>query len=102
LRTCALIDALHELFELLWQRASPIALTKEGNLRTGDTSQVGSADDEIIMSLLAAGLSDKAIAHELNVSLRTLRRRTTDLLKMIGARTRYQAGWLAASQRKPR
>jgi DNA-binding NarL/FixJ family response regulator len=48
--------------------------------------------------LLAAGLKDEAIARQLGVSLRTIHRRTGDLLDRLGARTRFQAGMQAARQ----
>ena len=46
-------------------------------------------------------LNDKTIAHELDISIRTLDRRVVELLKGLDARTRFQAGWLAATRRQP-
>jgi len=53
-----------------------------------------SADDRLL-SLLATGLKDEAIARQLGVSLRTVHRRTSGLSESLGARTRFQAGVLA-------
>jgi sugar-specific transcriptional regulator TrmB len=77
-----LLDALVKLFDLLWQVAEPV-------LPQAETS------DDRLMSLLAAGLKDEAIARQLGVSLRTVHRRTSELSTALGARTRFQAGVLA-------
>lgn len=78
-----LLDALVKLFDLLWQVAEPVL------------PQAETADDRLL-SLLAAGLKDEAIARQLGVSLRTVHRRTSELSTALGARTRFQAGVLAA------
>jgi hypothetical protein len=80
-----LLDALGKLFDLLWQVAEPILPASE------DT-------DDRLLSLLAAGLKDEAIARQLGVSLRTVHRRTSELSLSLGARTRFQAGVLAERQ----
>ncbi|MEH1126371.1 helix-turn-helix domain-containing protein [Micromonospora sp. CPCC 206061] len=51
-----------------------------------------------LLGLLAAGLTDEAIARTLGVSLRTIQRRIHDLLLELGVTTRFQAG-LAARER---
>jgi sugar-specific transcriptional regulator TrmB/DNA-binding CsgD family transcriptional regulator len=76
-----LLDALVRLFELLWRTSVPILPEKP----TGDP-------DEDLLALLAAGLKDEAIARQLGVSLRTVHRRTSQLMDRVGARTRFQAG----------
>jgi len=77
-----LLDALVKLFDLLWQVAEPVLPQAE-------------TPDERLLSLLAAGLKDEAIARQLGISLRTVHRRTSDLSTALGARTRFQAGVLA-------
>jgi DNA-binding NarL/FixJ family response regulator len=54
------------------------------------------AESEQLVSLLAGGLNDKTIASELGISTRTLDRRILTLMRSLGARTRFQAGWVAA------
>jgi DNA-binding NarL/FixJ family response regulator len=49
-----------------------------------------------VIPLLAAGLNDKAIAHEAGMSATTLNRRIAELMKSFGTRTRFQLGWRAA------
>ena len=98
-RSSALLDALYALFGILWERASPISFTRTGALETGDTGAQTSEVLEDMMSLMAAGLNDKSVAYELDLSMRTFRRRTVELMKSLNARTRFQAGWVAALQR---
>ena len=54
-----------------------------------------------LIPLLAAGLNDKAIAHELDVSSATLNRRLAELMKALDTRTRFQMGWRAALEAFP-
>ncbi|HKE47004.1 MAG TPA: helix-turn-helix domain-containing protein [Rhodanobacteraceae bacterium] len=94
-RSSALLDALYAMFELLWNQAAPIAFTRGGAMQTGVTAAHAPDDAEQLMPLLAAGLNDKAIAHELGISASTLNRRIAELMKRVDARSRFQLGWLA-------
>jgi sugar-specific transcriptional regulator TrmB len=94
-RSSALLDALYAMFELLWNQAAPIAFTRAGALSTGELASRVPADAERLLPLLAAGLNDKAIAHELGISASTLNRRIAELMKAVDARSRFQLGWLA-------
>lgn len=76
----ALLDALVSLFEALWRSAVPLP---------GQD-----APDDTVLALLAAGLTDDAIARRLSISTRTVQRRVRDLCDRLGARTRFQAGAL--------
>ncbi len=78
----ALLDALVSLFEALWHAGVPLPGS-------------GVQDDDVL-TLLAAGLTDDAIARQLGISTRTVQRRVRDLCDRLGARTRFQAGILAA------
>ncbi|HEY0179804.1 MAG TPA: helix-turn-helix domain-containing protein [Dokdonella sp.] len=100
LRSSALLDALYSLFEILWRRATPIALTRSGTLNHGDGARAAPAAERMI-PLLAAGLSDKAIAHELGISAATLGRRIAELMTSLDARSRFQLGWQAALKTRP-
>lgn len=93
-RASALLDALYAMFELLWNKAAPITFTRSGALSTGEAASRMPAEVEILLPLLAAGLNDKAIAHELGVSASTLNRRIAELMKSVDARSRFQLGWL--------
>jgi len=94
-RSSSLLDALCLLFDILWERAAPIGLNRAGALEAGDPA-AWLKDIEDLVPLLAAGMNDKTIAHHLGLSLRTLNRRIGDLSKGLDARSRFQAGWLAA------
>jgi DNA-binding CsgD family transcriptional regulator len=100
-RASALLEALIELFEMFWERAEPLHLDSViGN--PGDCQQDGPAeDDRRLLQLLAAGLTDDAIGHQLHISQRTLQRRLRDLQRRLDAPTRFQlavhacrSGWL--------
>jgi sugar-specific transcriptional regulator TrmB len=93
-RSSALLDALYAMFELLWNQAAPIAFTRGGEIRTGTLAARFPEETEQLVPLLAAGLNDKAIAHELGISASTLNRRIAELMKGVDARSRFQLGWL--------
>lgn len=85
-----LLDALIALFEVLWERALPL-FPDPGRAKVQPT-----VDDQRLIALLTAGLTDEAIAKQLGVSYRTLQRRIHDLLHRLEARSRFQAGLRAA------
>jgi hypothetical protein len=93
-RSSALLDALYAMFELLWNQATPISFTREGAMSTGELAARLPEETEQLIPLLAAGLNDKAIAHELGISASTLNRRMAELMKSVDARSRFQLGWL--------
>lgn len=95
-RSSALLDALYALFEMLWERATPITLKNNEAVEFCDSDLSVSEEINSLVQLLAVGLNDKTIAGELEISMRTLTRRIFDLMQDLGARTRFQAGWIAA------
>ncbi|MBN8727082.1 MAG: hypothetical protein J0H15_05190 [Xanthomonadales bacterium] len=100
-RSPALVAALRALFELLWERATPIA--NGGAAPTGSDAAAPALAEPLraMLSLLAAGLPDKVIARELDISGSTLNRRIVELMALLGAQTRFQLGWLAALRLDP-
>ena len=93
-KDATLHHVLVPLFELVWERAIPIG---------GDGSDGATAQDREILTLLASGLKDEAIARRLDVHVHTVRRRIKALLLVLDAETRFQAGvqalrrgWLTA------
>ena len=101
-RSSALLDALCALFETLWERATPISFTRSGALRNGKTPARLPETAADLIPLLAAGFNDKAVMHQLGVSSATLNRRVVELMKCFDARTRFQAGWMAALHAFPK
>lgn len=80
------VVALAALADTFWGLALPTSLGS-----TGLDSQAG-----YVLSLLAAGATDSAIAAQTGLSLRTIERRVKALLEQLGATTRFQAGVQAA------
>ncbi|WP_328989644.1 helix-turn-helix transcriptional regulator [Kribbella sp. NBC_01245] len=85
-----LLTALSNIFESLWRLAVPV--TTEGFRRPIDER------DREILTLMASGATDDAIARHLGMSRRTVVRRAASLLERLGATTRFQAG-VQASRR---
>jgi DNA-binding CsgD family transcriptional regulator len=86
----AVTEALQKLFELAWQQATPLGQpVSDGEL---------TEDERTLTRLLAAGMKDEAVARHLGVSLRTLRRRVSDLQERLGAASRFQLGMRAAQR----
>ncbi|MBP0456337.1 helix-turn-helix transcriptional regulator [Streptomyces montanisoli] len=86
-RQSRLLDALSELFEAKWEQG----VQAFGAAQSTDTEGLAK-EDRLLLSLLNAGLKDEALARQLGVSERTLRRRTADLVARLGATSRFQAG----------
>jgi DNA-binding CsgD family transcriptional regulator len=91
-----LLDSLVSLFELLWRRATPLALGRPVGPEGGDEDEAISELDRRLLSMLAAGMKDEAIARQLGVNVRTVVRRVARLMQELGADTRFQAGLQAA------
>lgn len=92
-RGSALVEALVALFELLWERSVPLTPVQAG---TGTNAAGLPASDVQLLGLLFAGLTDVAIARQLDTSLRTVQRRLTRLMQRAGAGNRAQLAWQAA------
>jgi len=88
-----LLEALCLLFEFVWEKATPIVTARDGEVKMkSDGNGHGSESVQALIPLLSAGLNDKAIAQELNISASTLNRRMGDLMSIYDARTRFQLG----------
>ncbi|MFF0429135.1 LuxR C-terminal-related transcriptional regulator [Streptomyces sp. NPDC004520] len=80
------IAALCALFESIWQNATPLGTMADRD-EDGLTRQHREA-----LHLLVQGLTDEAIAKRLGVSPRTARRIAAELMEVLEARSRFQAG----------
>jgi hypothetical protein len=87
----ALLEALCLLFEFVWEKATPIVTTRDGEVKVGSDAN-GHESVKTLIPLLSAGLNDKAIAQELNISASTLNRRIGELMSIYAVRTRFQLG----------
>ena len=88
-----LLDALVTLFDIYWERGTEVVLDER------DVNGHSASDEETIITLLAAGLKDEAIARRLGVSAHTVRRRIGALCTRLGVTTRFQAGLALGQQR---
>jgi DNA-binding Lrp family transcriptional regulator len=89
----SLLTTLLMLFDMLWEQSLPL------DSRGATTPAAGHDDfDRTLLQLLTAGVKDQAIARQLGVSLRTVRRRLSHLMAQAGVVSRFQLGTLAAQR----
>jgi DNA-binding NarL/FixJ family response regulator len=86
----SLLDTLRALFEAVWAQAVPLRLEADDQAGERDS------EDQKLLSLLAMGLTDEAIARQLGRHSRTVQRHLRRLMNDLGAETRFQAGLQAA------
>jgi len=93
-RGTALIRSYVALFEDCWLRSVPYSSQASGALE-----QEGELTDQhrTTMRLLANGLTDERIARKLGVSLRTVSRLVSEIMRYLQADSRFQAGVLAVT-----
>ncbi|MFF5702353.1 LuxR C-terminal-related transcriptional regulator [Streptomyces sp. NPDC012794] len=56
---------------------------------------------QTIVLLLSEGLEDKVIARRLGMSERTCQRHIAEIMRAIGAKSRFQAGYLLRARQPP-
>ncbi|MFJ4923817.1 helix-turn-helix domain-containing protein [Streptomyces sp. NPDC088725] len=97
-RDSSLLEALIALFERYWEDAVPLHVGASGAVSADEPArgQVLPALDRQLLSLLVAGVADKAIASQLGLSRRTVQRRIQAMMALAGATTRMQLAWQAA------
>jgi DNA-binding CsgD family transcriptional regulator len=93
IRAPVIIAALREYFELLWERATPLAPH-----RTAAPGGRLAPAQQAVLELMAEGLHDDAIARRAGVSVTTVRRHITAIMTRLGVSNRFAAG--AAAQRR--
>jgi hypothetical protein len=81
----SLLDALIALFEAEWRLALPIAGAAPARPEPDEATRT-------LLTLLASGQTDEAIARALGWSFRTTQRRVQALMRSLDATTRFQAG----------
>lgn len=85
----SLLSGLIAVFESLWKTAAP------RHSAVAETPDDLSTEEQVLLSLMASGVTDAVIAARLGVSGRTLQRRVHQLMEHIGASSRLQMGMLA-------
>lgn len=97
-----MLVALQSLFEAQWERAIPLDDTAQppaGSAPAGPGEpRQPDAETRTLLTLLASGLTDAAIARTQGWSTRTTQRRIHRLMTELGTATRFQTG-LAAARR---
>ena len=94
-RRSVLLDSLIALFESVWEHAVEVQPTSSGELLASGTPE---GELRQLAHLLAAGMTDIAIARQLGLSERTVRRRVKDLMDELGVDSRFPAGVRAAQR----
>jgi DNA-binding CsgD family transcriptional regulator/sugar-specific transcriptional regulator TrmB len=87
------LTALSALFDTIWTHATPLGAPTRERDEHGLNSQ-----EQAVLRLLGQGLTDEAVAKRLGVSPRTARRIAADLMELLGARSRFQAGCRAVAK----
>ncbi|WP_228561522.1 hypothetical protein [Catenulispora rubra] len=82
----ALIDAVYSMFDAAWEGAIDL----EDYL--GQDLPVIDADGKALLRMLTTGLTDEAAARRMGLSLRTYRRRVAEMMRLLEAESRFQAG----------
>ena len=83
----ALLEGLSRTFEALWRNG--VRLQPDDEVPGVD---VPTAEQSQLLAMLVAGLTDKAIARQLDMSMRTAHTRVQQLMALLEADTRFQAG----------
>jgi hypothetical protein len=78
-----LVQGIHSLFEAAWAGATELASYQ------ARFTELGARE---ILEQLASGCKDETAARTLGVGLRTYRRRVAELMDLLGASSRFQAG----------
>jgi DNA-binding CsgD family transcriptional regulator len=84
------VSAMVALFEAYWREGRPIPGPSAADEFT--------ATDVALLRLLASGAKDEAVARQLGVSVRTVRRAIANLMTRLNADSRFELGIRAASR----
>ncbi|NMO54033.1 hypothetical protein HH310_22975 [Actinoplanes sp. TBRC 11911] len=84
IHSSSLLDLAAGLFEATWERAMPVKRT--------DARDPLDAPDRQLLGLLATGATDEVIARTVGWSIRTVQRHMHEMMRAVGAQTRFQLG----------
>ncbi|MFD7257531.1 LuxR family transcriptional regulator [Streptomyces sp. NPDC059874] len=90
IRVPEVLHTLGTLYESIWRNAVPAG----ERIVFGDRDRAAMARQ--ILGALRAGVTDEVAARELTVSVRTYRRHVAEIMALLGAQSRFQAGVRAA------
>jgi DNA-binding NarL/FixJ family response regulator len=95
IRGPALVQSYLAMYEDCWLRSVPYSAKPAADF---DNHGELTEQHRTAMRLLANGLTDERIARKLGVSLRTVSRLVSEVMRYLQAESRFQAGVLASSQ----
>jgi DNA-binding NarL/FixJ family response regulator len=84
------VAALQAFFEQTWMAATPLGLSISPKGNELDATQ------RTVLELLALGYVDHEVGTKMALDKRTIRRRVAEIMKILGAKSRFQAGANAA------
>ncbi len=90
-RLASPVRAVARMLEVIWGLSTPYGPDLGEALGKAERLPLGERDQRIL-ALLTTGASDKVIARQTGVSVRTVERRVRYLMDHLGAATRFQAG----------
>ncbi|MFF3685848.1 DNA-binding response regulator [Streptomyces sp. NPDC002187] len=88
-RSPDVVDGVRALFGVAWETATDLAEYRR--LRTSPPPELNEQARDILR-MLSAGHTDETASRHLGMSLRTYRRRVAELMTLLGATSRFQAG----------
>ncbi|MGX1885650.1 LuxR family transcriptional regulator [Streptomyces sp. NPDC055287] len=91
-REAYVVAFIKETYERLWLSAEPFAVALGARKKIADDVR------QAIVRLLMEGMTDASIALRLGMSVRTCRRHIADIMVELSAQSRFQAGYLLATQ----
>lgn len=86
-----LIDAVYSMFDAAWEGAVTLDEYLAQDLPAIDD------DGRALLQMLTTGLTDETAARKMGISLRTYRRRVAEMMRLLEAESRFQAGVRAGS-----
>jgi DNA-binding NarL/FixJ family response regulator len=89
-----LLAVLVAFFEAEWARGYPLR-SQAGAVVEAHPADLDEGDRQVL-ALLLSGLTDQAVATQMETSLRTVHRRIRQLMGKAGVESRIQLGWAAA------
>lgn len=86
-----------QTFERSWSAAEPFTTT----IGPDQARSISEELRQTIVRLLAEGMEDKIIARRLGMSERTCQRHIAEIMRAVGAKSRFQAGYLLSAAIAP-
>nr|WSX50141.1 helix-turn-helix transcriptional regulator [Streptomyces sp. NBC_00974] len=92
-RDPSVVRFMVQAFERSWAEADPFTTT----IGPDQARSISEELRQTIVRLLAEGMEDKIIARRLGMSERTCQRHIAEIMRAVGAKSRFQAGFLLSA-----